>query len=301
MLYFPKRDKGFTYARTKGGRKSMDENKQKLIDNANKGDLDSQYKLGRAYKYGENGFGKDLLQGHKWLKQAAEANHPDAQLTYAYFFIDIGNQAHIKHDLEEGTQWLRRAGDNGNAEALWLLIGVYANFTPETSHDAVVECFKTLVANCNDYAAAVELGSIYCGSSSNKHIRRFPGLKAYQDPEKGFRLMEEGIRLAEAQEENPLKYEQYAMICQAYDSDTAKTYKPELEDSRCYKGSDRIIALAKKMCYAEKALVALQDKNFTSPFPDDVLDNVTATQRNVLETARGELLGVINEGINNRV
>jgi len=279
----------------------MDENKQKLIDNANKGDLDSQYKLGRAYKYGENGFGKDLLQGHKWLKQAAEANHPDAQLTYAYFFIDIGNQAHIKHDLEEGTQWLRRAGDNGNAEALWLLIGVYANFTPETSHDAVVECFKTLVANCNDYAAAVELGSIYCGSSSNKHIRRFPGLKAYQDPEKGFRLMEEGIRLAEAQEENPLKYEQYAMICQAYDSDTAKTYKPELEDSRCYKGSDRIIALAKKMCYAEKALVALQDKNFTSPFPDDVLDNVTATQRNVLETARGELLGVINEGINNRV
>jgi len=278
----------------------MDE-KKKLIDAANSGDLESQYKLGRAYKYGEDGFGKDLLQGHKWLKQAAEANHPEAQLTYAYFFIDIGNQAHIKHDLEEGTYWLKRAGDNGNAEALWLLIGVHANFTPETGHDAVVECFKTLVASCNDYAAAVELGSIYCGSTMNKHLRRFPGLQAYLDPEKGFRLMEEGIRLAEAQEENPLKFEQYAMICQAYDADTSKVYKPDQEDSRCYKGSDRIIALAKKMCYAEKALIALQNKNYSSPFPDDAVDNIIANQRNVLETARGELLGVINEGINNRV
>ena len=279
----------------------MDQQKQILIDSANQGDLESQYKLGRAYKYGENGFGKDLLQGHKWLKLAAEGNHPEAQLTYAYFFIDIGNQAHIKHDLEEGTFWLKRAGDNGNAQALWLLIGVYANFSPESSSDAVVECFKTLIASCNDYAAAVELGAIYCGNPTNKHIRRFPGLKAYSDPEKGFRLMEEGIRLAESQKENPLKYEQYAMICQAYDADTSKTYKPELEDSRCFKGSDRLIALAKKMCYAEKALVALQNKNFSSPFPDDVLENLTANHRNILESARGELLGVINEGMHNRV
>ena len=278
----------------------MDQQMRSLIDSAEKGDLESQYKLGRAYKLGEDGFGKDLLQGHKWLKLAAESEHPEAQLTYAYFFIDIGNQAHIKHDLDEGTYWLKRAGDNGNAQALWLLIGVYANFLPETSADAVIECFKTLIATCNDYAAAVELGAIYCGSSMNKHVRRFPGLKAYCDPEKGFRLMEEGIRVAEGMAENPLKYEQYAMICQAYDSDTSKMYKPELEASRCYKGSDRIIALAKKMCYAEKALVALQNNNFASPFPAEALDGLIANHRNVLESARGELLGVINEGINNR-
>jgi len=278
----------------------MDSNKQKLIESANKGDLESQYKLGRAYKFGEDGFGKDLLQGHKWLKQAAEANHAEAQLTYAYFFIDIGNQAHIKHDLEEGTYWLKRSGDNGNAQALWLLIGVYANFTPDTSHDNVIECFKTLIASCNDYSAAVELGAIYCGSSSNKHIRRFPGLASYTDPEKGFRLMEEGIRLAESQEENPLKSEQYAMIYQAYDSDTSKTYKPDLEDTRVYKGVDRLISMAKKMCYAEKALVALQNKDYTSPFPDDVLDSLISSHRNILESARGELLGVINEGMHNR-
>ena len=279
----------------------MDQQMKNLIDKAEQGDLESQYKLGRAYKFGEEGFGKDLLQAHKWLKLAAEGNHAEAQLTYAYFFIDIGNQAHIKHDLEEGTYWLKRAGDNGNAQALWLLIGVYANFTPETSADAVVECFKTLISSCNDYAAAVELGAIYCSSPANKHIRRFPGLKTYTDPEKGYRLMEEGIRLAECQEENPLKYEQYAMICQAYDCDTSKSYKPELEDSRCFKGSDKIIALAKKMCYAEKALVALQNKNYISPFTDEVLEIVTANHRNIHETARGELLGIINESIHNRM
>jgi len=278
----------------------MDQQKQKLIDSANAGDLESQYKLGRAYKFGEDGFGKDLLQGHKWLKKAAEADHPEAQLTYAYFFIDIGNQAHIKHDLEEGTYWLKRAGDNGNAQALWLLVGVHANFTPETSHDDVVECFKTLIANCNDYAAAVELGAIYCGSEMNKHLRRFPGLKSYLDPEKGYRLLEEGIRLAESQDENPLKYEQYAMIYQAYDADTAKTYKADLEDTRCFKGADRIIALAKKVCYAEKALVALQDKNYSSPFPDDAVDGIINNHRNMLESARGELLGFINEGMHKR-
>jgi len=279
----------------------MDAHKKNLIESANQGDLESQYKLGRSYKYGENGFSKDLLEGHKWLKQAAEGEHPEAQLTYAYFFIDIGNQAHIKHDLEEGTYWLKRSGDNGNAQALWLLIGVYANFSSDTSSDAVVECFKTLIANCDDNVAAVELGAIYCGNPLNKHIRRFPGLKSYTDPLKGYRLMEEGIRLAEGQDENPLKYEQYAMICQAYDADTSKIYKPDLEDSRCFKGSDRLIALAKKMCYAEKALVALQNGNFTSPFPADVLENLTANQRNVLESARGELLGVINEGMHKRV
>ena len=112
--------------------------------------------------------------------------------------------------------------------------------------------------------------------------------------------MEEGIRLAESQDVNPLTYEQYAMVCQAYDADTSKSYKPDQEDSRCFKGSDKIIALAKKMCYAEKALVALQNKNYVSPFPDDVLEIVTASQRNIHETARGELLGVINESIHNR-
>jgi len=275
--------------------------KKKLIDAATNGDLESQFKLGRAYKYGEDGFGKDMLEAHKWLKQAAEADHPEAQLTYAYFFINIGDQSHIKHDLEEGTYWLKRAGDNGNAQALWLLIGVYANFQAETAHDQVIECFKNLIASCNDYAAAVELGSIYCGSAQNKHLRRFPGLKAYEDPEKGFRLLEEGIRLAESHEDKPLTYEQYLMICQSYDADTSKTYKPDLEDTRCYKGTDRIIALAKKMCYAEKALVALQNKNYTSAFPEDVVENLVANHKNILESARGELLGVINEGMHNRV
>ena len=275
----------------------MDMKMQNLISLANQGDLESMYRLGRAYKFGEDGFSKDLLEGYKWLKLAAEGNHAEAQLTYAYFYIDIGNHAHIKHDLEEGTYWLKRAGENGNAQALWLLIGVYANFTPESSSDEVVNCFKALINTCDDYAAAVELGAIYCGSPMNKHIRRFPGLTSYCDPEKGFRLMEEGIRLAEAMEENPLKYEQYVMICQAYDSDTSKTYKPELEASRCFKGSDMIIALAKKLCYAEKAMAALQNNEYSSPFPPEVVDGLIANQKNLLENARGELLGLVREDV----
>jgi len=266
-----------------------------LIDSANMGDIESQYRLGRAYKFGEDGFSKDLLESHKWLKLAAEGDHSDAQLTYAYFFIDIGNMAHIKHDLEEGTYWLKRAGSNGNAQALWLLIGVYANFLPETSGEVVVDCFKMLIGTCNDYTAAVELGAIYCGSPSNKHVRRFTGLKSYCDPEKGFRLMEESIRLAEGMEENPLKYEQYAMACQAYDFDSSKSYKQEGDVGCYFKGSDRIIALAKKLCYAEKALIALQNNAFTSPFPKEVVNGLIAEQKNYLNSARGELLELLNK------
>jgi len=279
----------------------MNHQMQNLIDKANQGDLESQYKLGRAYKFGEDGFEKDVLEGYKWLKEAAEGGHAEAQLTFAYFFIDIGNQAHIKHDLKEGTHWLRKAGENGCAQALWLLIGVYANFAPDTSGDEVVECFKSLIGSCNDYTAAVELGSIYCGNAMNKHVRRFPGLAAYCDPEKGFRLLEEGIRLAEAQEENPLKYEQYAMICQAYDADTSKVYNPELADTRIFKGSDRVVALAKKLCYAEKALDALKNNAYSSPIPKESFDGMVANHKNLIESARGELLGVINEAITGRV
>ena len=273
----------------------MEQHMIDLIDSASMGDLESQYRLGRAYRFGEDGFSKDLLESHKWLKLAAEGDHPDAQLTYAYFFIDIGNQAHIKHDLEEGTYWLKRAGANGNAQALWLLVGVYANFAAETSSDDVIDCFKMLIATCNDYTAAVELGAIYCGSPTNKHVRRFPGLKAYSDPEKGFRLMEESIRLAESMEENPLKYEQYSMACQAYDYDSSKSYKPEAESSCYFKGSDRIIALAKKLCYAEKALVALQKNQFTSPFSKEVVEGLITEQKNFLGSARNELLELLNK------
>jgi len=273
----------------------MEQHMTDLIESANMGDLESQYKLGRAYKFGEEGFSKDLLESHKWLKLAAEGDHPDAQLTYAYFFIDIGNQAHIKHDLEEGTYWLKRAGANGNAQALWLLIGVYANFAPETSGDMVVDCFKMLIGTCNDYTAAVELGAIYCGCPTNKHVRRFPGLKSYYDLEKGFRLMEESIRLAESMDENPLKYEQYSMACQAYDYDSSKAYKHDMEGSCYFKGSDRIIALAKKLCYAEKALAALQNNNFSSPFPKEVVAGLIAEQKNFLTSAKGELLELLNK------
>ena len=273
----------------------MEQHMIDLINRADMGDLESQYKLGRAYKFAEDGFSKDLLESHKWLKLAAEGDHPDAQLTYAYFFIDIGDQSHIKHDLDEGTYWLKRSGANGNAQALWLLIGVYANFAPETSSDAVIDCFKILIGTCNDYTAAVELGAIYCGSPTNKHVRRFPGLKSYCEPEKGFRLMEESIRMAEGMDASPLKYEQYAMACQAYDFDSSKAYKPETEGSCYFKGSDKIIALAKKLCYAEKALAALQNNEYTSPFPKEVVTNLIAEQKNFLASAKGELLELLNK------
>jgi len=273
----------------------MEQHMIDLIDSANMGDIESQYRLGSAYRFGEEDFSKDLLESHRWLKLAAEGDHSDAQLLYAYFFIDKGDHGHIRHDLEEGTYWLKRAGANGNAQALWLLIGVYATFLPETSGESIIDCFKMLIGTCNDYTAAVELGAIYCGSPANKHVRRFPSLKAFIDQEKGFRLMEESIRLAEGMEENPLKYEQYAMACQAYDNDSSKSYKNEQDESCYFKGSDRLIALAKKLCYAEKALAALQNNAFTSPLSKDVVSGLIVEQKNYLNSARGELLELLNK------
>lgn len=52
--------------------------KQKLLDLANQGNANAQYKVGKNFYYGENGFKENDKSAEKWWLKAAEQGHADA-------------------------------------------------------------------------------------------------------------------------------------------------------------------------------------------------------------------------------
>ncbi|NOU35444.1 MAG: hypothetical protein HOO88_01515 [Kiritimatiellaceae bacterium] len=81
---------------------------------AEQGDAEAQYRLGRGYDTGTDGFPLDEKEANKWYRQAAEQGHADAQcflgLNYAW-----GSGTFV--DYKEAVKWLRSSAEQGNAGA----------------------------------------------------------------------------------------------------------------------------------------------------------------------------------------
>jgi len=275
----------------------MTVNQQNLVKRAHQGDAESQYNLGWAYKFGEDGFNQDIQEAYKWLQLAAEKNHPKAQRHYAFFFLpgEDGSPSHVRHDINEAAWWLMQAGKGGDAPALWSHIGLYMAYglTPETASDGIVECLRVLINTCRDPAAAIELGAIYCGSHNNRHIERFKGLTAYYNPKRGYKLIEEGIMFAEEMEENPLKYEHYSTVVESYFADTTKAFDQNQQHNRYFKGGDWIVAVAKEINYSKRALSALEKGICVVNYPKDVTDELIQNERSLITSIKKKLVNAV--------
>ena len=198
-----------------------------LIAKAMSGDPESQFKLGKAYAQGTDGFEKNPAEAVKWLDKISDE---------------------YKGPLE-------------------VMIGIgLENQDP----DLVLKSFRKLVEVHNAISYRVTLGAILCGDPNNRHINPevggIPELAEppYYNPKEGFRLIEEGVRLAESAEKNPLGCRHYEEIHAAYHYHTGKR-KEYFQNGHC----SLTEALSKKAEYVEKVLAALKARKGTSHIPEE--------------------------------
>ena len=59
---------------------------KRLIQEAENGNVESQFRLSNCYQYGWYGLSKDNQLRLKWLKKAAEQGHAEAQYNYGDLF-----------------------------------------------------------------------------------------------------------------------------------------------------------------------------------------------------------------------
>jgi len=90
---------------------------QSLINSANSGNTEAQFKLGSAYDYGQ-GITRDSNEALKWYLMAAEAGNAEAQNS-----VGSGYQAEKKYKL--AYEWYKKAAKQNHALAINNLAYLY--------------------------------------------------------------------------------------------------------------------------------------------------------------------------------
>lgn len=130
---------------------------QTLIDNANKGDVNAQFNLGRCYYRGE-GVSQDYKVAFKWFAKAAEQGHARAQTGLGIMYI---NGYGVPQDYNEAIKWSTKAAEQGDPNAQLILGGV--SFEGKGVPQDYKEAFKwfTKAAEQDNTQAQLTLGSMY--------------------------------------------------------------------------------------------------------------------------------------------
>ncbi len=74
-------------------------------------------------EYGQ-GVTKDEAEAVKWVRKAADQGHADAQLLLGGMYA---NGRGVTKDEAEAVKWYRKAADQGHIRARLILGGMYAN------------------------------------------------------------------------------------------------------------------------------------------------------------------------------
>ena len=94
---------------------------EELMLKAEKGDADSQNKLGVRYAHGQ-GVKHDYAEAAKWFRAAADQGYAKAQCNYG---ISCGKGQGVALDKVEAAKWFRAAADQGYAKAQYILGDCY--------------------------------------------------------------------------------------------------------------------------------------------------------------------------------
>ena len=94
-----------------------------LLHNAQNGDTDAQYYLGRMYHEG-NGVSQDYAQAVRWFRMAAEQGHPRGQNNLGIAYI---NGDGVSVNLVNAESWIRRSAEQGDANGLANMAFFYMN------------------------------------------------------------------------------------------------------------------------------------------------------------------------------
>ncbi len=131
---------------------------EELLEKAEDGDAEAQFKLGIKYYFPCDGVKFSFTEARRWFKKAADNNYPDAQCLLGLicseerriphdlsksenYFLEAAKLGHdeaqyeigkmyllgngVKLDKQEGIKWLEKAAEQDNIEASWELCEIY--------------------------------------------------------------------------------------------------------------------------------------------------------------------------------
>lgn len=106
---------------TPGEQPSAQEQQDQLHQQAQRGDLESQFQLGSSYFVGQPQ--KDLKQAEYWWKQAADKGHAMAAVSLAYLYT--GRDAPEYANQRDMLRYLNQSASAGNPMAQHILGTLY--------------------------------------------------------------------------------------------------------------------------------------------------------------------------------
>lgn len=125
---------------------------------ANKGNVTSMYTVGCYYYYGI-GVPKNYLTASQWLTKAANKNNTEAMLLLADIYDEGGPG--VKKDAAKTLSWYKKAASKGNAEAAYELGEIYENGAGVAANMTEAVKWYTIAAEKGDVDAMVALGFCY--------------------------------------------------------------------------------------------------------------------------------------------
>ena len=95
---------------------------RELEEKANKGDAESQFRLGDYYQWDANP--TDIAKASKWFELSAENGFIGAQFTLGEFYFQ--GEGGYEKSYEKAFKWFKKAADSGDGMALWRIGYFYA-------------------------------------------------------------------------------------------------------------------------------------------------------------------------------
>jgi len=124
-------------------------------------------------------------------------------------------------------------------------------------------------AKAKDPFWMIELGLLYCGESNSPSVAKKPELKQFsgQNPKEGFKLIDEGFKIAEARNPISALYDFALRICQFFMAEKNLVRKGEKK----VVNSEFLKLLEGQCLYSQKTLAALKDMESA---PSEMLESV---------------------------
>ena len=135
---------------------------EELLNLAEKGDIEAQYRLGKQYYTGLHRE-QNLKEAYKWLGKAAQEGNSLAELSYGTMY-EMGDYVDI--DKNKAIYWYNKSCEQMNAEACFYAGGFYKNGEiGSPDYMLAASKFENAIQNSNSSAfvdaARLELGKMY--------------------------------------------------------------------------------------------------------------------------------------------
>lgn len=163
-IYENRRDALSAFRQPVAGREESEEfavDPKIFAQSAAEGDVDAELELALCYEQG-NGVEQDLDMAMKWLRRAAEHEHPEAQFklgaAYAYGI-------YVDQDYDEALRWFRLAAKAGQADAQYALgMSYHYGISVDEDQQAATEWYEKAAAQGHKRAMEI-LGRLNTASS----------------------------------------------------------------------------------------------------------------------------------------